>query len=199
MLLTAGCGVPTQESAQVINDAPPALFEDLPEPTVTTTPQNPGPGIILRLYWHTETGVLVRFERPLSEQPVPDEVLVNLAQGPTEEEQARDPSTLVQRRFVADPPPQFLGVNGEGTARLRVADGIRETDNLRLAAAQIVCTTLQFTLIDSVILEDSQGDIPLTDNDANPIEGPAMASDFGDCEPPPITLGDGAPGTTTSG
>ena len=196
-MLLASCGIPTQDSAQVIDDAPPALFEDLPEPTVTTA-LNQAPGIILRLYWHTETGVLVRFERPLAEQPVPDEALLGLAQGPSEEEQARDPSTVVQRRFVADPPPQFQGVSAEGTARLRVADGIREADDLRLASAQIVCTALQFLLIDSVVLEDSLGDISLTDNDANPIEGPATAAHFGNCESPPITVIEPESTTTTT-
>jgi hypothetical protein len=182
--IAAGCGIPTDRQAQSVDNPPEELFEPLPTTTSTTAP-NQEVIYRLRLYWHTDGGVLVVRERIYGVSPTLSEALNELAAGPREGERAEDPSTFYDQKFPAAINPQQADVV-DGIAYISVADepDFRGLPNRRLAAAEIVCTTIQFDLVNAVIIEDSLGVINVTDINANPIEGPADASQFDGCEPP---------------
>lgn len=187
--LVMACGLPAEESAQIIDDPRPELFETAPETPSTTEP--PGETINLRLFWHTDRDILVVVNRAYSESPTIQEALDALTQGPSLEEQGRNPTTFIQRKFNVSLAPRSLSVNVEsGEAVIQVADEalFREDTDRRIAASEIVCTALQFRNIDSVTIVDSLGAIPLTDLDAEPIDGPAMAVHYDDCMPPESTV-----------
>ncbi len=185
--LTTACGIPAEDTAQIIDEPRPELFETVPETTSTTQP--PGAAVNLRLYWHTDRDILVVVNRAYSESPSIQEALDVLTQGPSLEEQGRNPTTFIQRKFNVSLAPRYLSLNIEtGEAVIQVADEalFREDSDRRIAASEIVCTALQFRNIDSITIVDSLGTIPLTDLDAEPIDGPAMAVHYDDCMPPEI-------------
>ncbi len=183
LALAAGCGIPTQGEARAIEDPPVALFEPLPTTTSTSLPDR-DTIYRLRLYWHTDGGELVVRERIYGVSPTLSEALDELSAGPRTNELAEDPSTFYGVKFSPSVNPRQDNVEN-GVAYILVSDDFRAEENRRLAAAEIVCTALQFNRVDAVIIRDSQGEIPVTDINANPIEGPADASDFDNCESPP--------------
>lgn len=196
-VLLAGCGIPAQDAARPIPDeeVPSQLFEVLE--TTSTTESALAP-VNLRLFWHTDADVLVAVTRSFTESPTLPEALRDLTLGPSEREQTEHPAVFGPRFTQALAPTQLSVV--EGTATILVADqaNFRGSSNRRVTAWEIVCTTLQFKLVERVIIADSQGEISLSDIDARPIEGPADASHYGDCEvPAPIVLPDPTTTTTT--
>lgn len=191
-VVVTACGIPAEESAQIIDEPRPELFETVPETTSTTEPP-PGETVNLRLYWHTDRDILVIVNRAFSESPTIQEALEFLTQGPSLEEQGRNPTTFIQRKFNVSLAPRYLSLNLEtGEATIQVADAalFREDTDRRIAASEIVCTALQYKNIDSVTIVDSLGIIPLTDLDAEPIDGPAMAVHYDECMPPEVPVAD---------
>lgn len=190
--LMVGCGIPAEDTAQIIDEPRPELFETIPETTSTTEPP-PGETVNLRLYWHTDRDILVIVNRAFSESPTIQEALDALTQGPSLEEQGRNPTTFIQRKFNVSLAPRYLSLDLEtGEAIIQVADAalFRDDTNRRIAASELVCTAVQYKNIDSVTIVDSLGIIPLTDLDAEPIDGPAMAVHYDDCMPPEVPAAD---------
>ena len=184
LLFAAACGIPLDESAQVINDPPQELFDELAAATTSTALASTDPQIILRLYWHDEADELVIVRRGLARQPTPDEALAALTQGPTEEELRADRTTFIQVNFESLLDPKFTEVEA-GIATISVADEANLRNSVNpIIAAEIVCTMLQFRNVDGVEITDSAGKINLTDIGANPIEGAARLIHFDECLEP---------------
>lgn len=182
-LTLAGCSVPTDDGAQAVDDIPEEVFAELPT-TTTTTPVLDEDVVNVRFYFHDEDGVLVRVFRPFDEAPALGDTLTQLLEGPRQDETSPT-GRFIQATMNPTLAPQVTDIS-DGVAYLTVSDepGFREAANRRLAAAELVCTAVQYVLVDAVVISDSQGTIPLTDLDAETIDGPARAVHYEDCEPP---------------
>lgn len=195
-LIGAACGIPTQESAEVLPDLPESL---LAATTSTIAVAEDESRYELALFWHDGQGRLRRIVRPTSLEPTPQEAVDALLGGPTAEENAANPAELI----ALDPGLGDLELDPvvnapvDGIMTIDVGDtDFRELDNKRNAAAELVCTLTQFTGVAGVLVSDSQPDpVVLVGSNSEAIEGPATRAHFGDC----LTVEEGpSPETTTS-
>lgn len=183
--LIAACGIPTDESPQV--EAFPAdLLKELPPTTATPVPQPESEVDSLSLYFHDNNDQLVRVRRPIAPSPTINDALQFVVVGPSEEEQRLQAPAIVLPRLPSNLNPVVTSIE-DGTAVITVADAadFRNDPNRLIAAAELVCTAVQYRDVDGVYIEDSEGTIPLTDLEASPISGPANASHYENCVPPP--------------
>ncbi len=188
----ASCGIPTNRSPQV-EAFPDDLLQELPPTTATPTAQPESDTSALSLYFHDRNDQLVRVRRV--QAPAINEALQLLVAGPTEEEQLQYLPALILSRLSSNLNPRVSRIDDDRTAYITVADeaDFRNDPNRRLGAAELVCTALQYRLVDGVYIEDSQGIIPLTDLEAVPISGPTNATAYENCQPQAL-----APTTTSS-
>ena len=187
MAIAAACGIPTGQSAQV-EEFPDDLLEQLPPTTAISEPQPESDAVLLSLYFHNDSGQLVRVRRAGSESPPINIALQSVVDGPTEEEQrAFAPAGVIVAQLPSNLNPRVSFIDDDdGTAYITVADeaDFRNDPDRLLAAAELVCTAVQFVRVDGVYIEDSKDIIPLTDLDARPIDGPANASHYENCLSP---------------
>ena len=192
-LLASACGIPV--SGQVETIAPEG-HEELLDGTTSTTEPVPEPEdtdvIGLQLYFIGPDDLLERVERPFAEPAIIDDLLVALEQGPTTEEAAlfdelgilesRIPDGLAASSGPKDDDLQIQQINVDpaGELRVRLQD---DPAAARLIVSQLVCTVLGLPLeISGVqIFDGGEGPLQLSDNDAEPITGPATLDDFDGC------------------
>ncbi len=193
ILSAAACGIPTDQSA-TIEQFPEDLLDELPPTTAVADLQPESDVILLSLYFHNGNAQLIRVRRPVTESPPINDALQLVVDGPTEEEQRAFAQSIVLARVPSNLNPRVARIDdADRTAYITVAEeaDFRNDPDRRLAAAELVCTAVQFIRVDGVYIEDSQGSISLTDLDARPIIGPANASHFENCQSPvptpPIT------------
>ncbi len=178
--LVVSCGVPTHD-AEVIAGVPDDVQGSLASSS-TTTPLDEDESVGVRFYFHDENERMVRVVRRYPEPPRFQDTLRTLLEGPRDDEQ--NPPTFIQAAGTPALEPTFIDLDREtGTAFISVADdaGFREDENRRIAAAEIVCTAVQYDNVQGIVISDSQGPIPLTDLGAQPIDGAATAADYDDC------------------
>lgn len=180
--LVASCAIPTHDGAQAVGNVPDDVFAELPT-TATTAAVLDASTVNVRFYFHDTRGGLVRVVRPFDEAPRLENTLNELLEGPRQDETSPT-GDFIQAAISPTLAPRVTKIEG-GVAYLTVADeaGFRDAPNRRLASAELVCTAVQYVLVDAVVISDSQDEIPLTDLDAETIVGPATAADYDDCEP----------------
>lgn len=186
MLSAAACGIPTDQSAQR-ERFPEDLLDELPPTTATAEPQPESDVILLSIYFHNDNAQLIRVKRPGGESPPINDALQSVVDGPTEEEQRAFAPSIVLTLLPSNLNPRVSRIDdADQVAYITVADeaGFRNNPDRRQAAAELVCTAVQFIRVDGVYIVDSQGIISLTDLDARPISGPANASHYDNCQSP---------------
>ncbi len=157
----------------------------------TTTTTEPQAGTQIRLYFVSDQGLEQVF-RPFLAEPTIPEILTALQEGPTEGEQAENPTLRTELPAGLNPNPQprdegqetvIVDVSDEGGLRLLINDNPVKAE---FVLTQLVCTLTKLNLLSGVPItgvefHDSQGRIPIVDANRASIEGPARASDFNDC------------------
>ena len=193
-LAAAACGIPIDEDAKPLSqDGHEEALGGAPTTTATTAPADDP--FLLNLYFVGPDNKLEVVQRPYSEGPTINDVLHDLEVGPTPEELDQVQETLGNLKTLIPPGlsarlngrdidrgVQFIMVDPSAMLRQRLDD---EPANARVAVKQIVCTVLQ-ALDDELGLrgvEIYDGDeiLPLTDDNAQPLDGPATLEDFSNC------------------
>ncbi len=190
----AGCGLPEQERAEVIEDVPADVRAVDATPNTVPAKEVDAAPFSLVLYWHEgNQGRLIRVARPWEAQPTPEEALTQLIKGPTGQEREETagveffgPDTGLTDAELA---PVLEGPV-DGVIKVTVGGvGFRELPNKANVGAELVCTLTELDGIDGVVVYDAQPEpINLVGSNAESIEGPARRSNFGDCvtvDPPP--------------
>ncbi len=160
--------------------------------TTTTTQPLPEEGTQIRLYFVSDRGLEQVF-RPFLAEPTIPEILTALQEGPTEVEQAEDPSLRTELpaglnpdaegRDPAEETTMIVNVDDEGGLRLLFNDNPPKAE---FVLTQLVCTLTSLNLLSGIPIAgvefyDSEGRIPIVDANSTSINGPARASDFRDC------------------
>lgn len=191
--IAASCGLPVSEVEAIAAED----HQELLNGTTTTTEPVPEPQdpetTTLTLYFIGPDSKLERVERDFT-LPVVDDVLNALEAGPSPEEQAlfeergllesRIPEGLSARSGGrnTDLGIQRVDVDPAGDLRVRLE---AEPAVARLTVKQIVCTILELPVdeISGVEIFDGEEEaLQLSDNDAEPITGPATIEDFDGCK-----------------
>ncbi len=190
--LASACGIPVSGEVQYL--AQDDRQELLQGTTSTTLPPATGGSttIDIGLFFIGPDDKLERVIRQYPEAPKVNEVLADLEAGPlpAEIDQFEDLGTL-QSLLPAGLSPvlgsrdeergvQQVIVNPEAELRERLEEDLVTG---RLIVSQIVCTILEvgLTNVTGVEIYDGEEAIPLSDNAAQPIIGPAMLEDFDNC------------------
>lgn len=190
-LLAAACGIPTEETVEAL---PQTGHEELLDGTTSTTEEPPElvneDVKIVSLYFIGIDSKLEVVERPLARPVTGSALLGVLEAGPTTEERNAFaevgilttllPSGLNGQFTESNPETGVQPVLVDPAAELRLLDD----DTRRIIVSQIVCTVLLLRQpgIFGVEIFDGEEPIPLTDNNAEPIEGPAELEDFNGCQ-----------------
>jgi hypothetical protein len=192
LCVAAACGIPGQDSAQVVTDVPAGLLAVTSTTAVAAQNQYP---YELVLYWHAGQGRLVRVVRNVETPPTLQEAVDQLLAGPTQAENANPADFIQPDSGLTQLAPSVSSPDENGVVTVTVSpdSGFRNLDNKRQAAAELVCTITEFPGTTGVIVRDDQPDpIGLVGTNSEPIDGPANRSEFGDC------LTDNPPTTATS-
>lgn len=191
VLLAAACGVPVNDEVQVL--ARDGHEELLDGTTTTTEPPPPSAGTptkTVMLYFLGADNKLEVVQRAFPSPVTGAEVLTALEQGPVPAEAEPFEELGILTTLLPDGLAGAFGERNEETGVQRVnvdpkAD-FRLLDDVtrRLIVSQIVCTVLNLNQpgISGVEIFDGEEAIPLNDNDAEPIQGPAELADFDDCK-----------------
>lgn len=191
----AACGVPIDEEARVLDhEGHEEVLAGASTTTSTTVPEDDP--FVVTLYFVGQDDKLEVVERPYSEPPLINDVLANLEEGPTPDELDLFQETVGNLKTLIPPGlsaelngrdedrgVQFILVDPEAMLRQLLDD---EPPIARVAVKQIVCTVLQLpTLedlgIDGVEIYDGEELLPLTDDAAQPLAGPATLGAFSNC------------------
>lgn len=201
--LAGACGVPIDDTVEVIDTEEFAALTDPPTTTVTVEPVPALEGDAFALYFINGTQELESVVRPFAEGTTLSGLVQALVEGPTADEQVE--SVLVTRlQPIAD--PRIIG-NEDGTLTVLLADEaeVRTDENLRSIFGQLVCTMGRLVGVDRVALEDSEGPIPFSPGAGEP-RPTVSIEEYGTCEPeapeaedPDTTEGEGTEGDTTDG
>ncbi len=183
VVVVTSCGLATEDAASPVEA--PEFWED--GTTSTTGSTNENDLFSLTLYWIDSADVnplLLRTVRFRDVAPVIEDGLAALVEGPSEETREAYPN--VRTFFTAQLNPTVEAAPTDGLLVIRVADeaGFREEPRAELFQ-QLVCTLTEPSLtngaVDRVRVVDSQGDIPLTNYNLEPLEGGGTRADYGDC------------------
>lgn len=188
--VAGGCGLPESDQVEVLaQDDHRELLEGTTSTEVPVADPEDEEAPRVRLFFIGEDNKLESVIRSFREGSNKNDVLKALEAPPTAEEIAAYEGIL--QTFLLDGlAPRFGEPNREtGSQPILVEDvGLRQrvedqTDTGRLIVRQIVCTVLSLNLDDVVGVEiyDGEEPIPLTDNAAQPIIGPAELEDFDNC------------------
>ncbi len=200
LLAAAGCGLDTEEQAEVIEDVQYDLLSTSTSTTSTTVPERPS--FTVNFYWHTASNNGLRIlQRLREERPSPAQTLTELVVGPLPEDFEENPDLQTQLDPTME--PQLSQVDGS-TYQIQIVWPAEEQLTTEMAA-EFVCTATQFAEIDAVTIVNSEG-VPfaLSGAGAIPIVGAARPVDFGDCEEDPLPGevepedGEGQDGETTT-
>lgn len=192
--IVSSCVVPTDESAAPVESVPDDLFAAPSSSTTTPEPPPETDAFQLALYWNLDTPdgnrTLISVVRRKSEPFTFNEALALLVEGPNEADQAEYGDVgVIQPRVGPLLNPQFAGPDEAGTVFITVADdfGLRANDQIKVQLAEeLVCTLTTLERVSGVVVEDSQGAIPLPDVRTETITGPATRSDYA-CDPVDLT------------
>ncbi len=187
LLVLASCSIPKDTAASPITSVPYGLLEKN-SPT-TAEPVEEETEFKLLPYWvlSTDPRALVLSNRPRETPPSLQDAYDVLVQGPNDVDKAENPdlTTLVPSSLGAVL-PENPDENGILTITIDAESGFKDSVNREPIGAQLVCTYLTFNLVEGVEMVDTNGDaVPMTGFGAITIIGPANASHFNDCEPPP--------------
>ena len=184
-LLAASCVLPEDQQAAELPQVPRELLTTTTGVPVSLEPEPEDPSYEFLLFWHDENDQLHRVGRILDAPPSIEDALSQLLSGPSDEEAVLDDGTIVSNRVVPalGPTARLLENN---VLVITVADDFafrdREADKIPITE-ELVCTLIGIEGAVAVTIEDSAGEITLTDKAAQVITGPATRADFGDCVP----------------
>ena len=180
LLAVTSCVLPADQQASELEDIPPGLF------TTTTgvpTPSEPEPAqsFELALFWHDGDGRLVRVNRLLDNPPTIEDALVNLVDGPQAEEVLLDGALISPRVVAALAPIATLGDNEVLIITVSDSFSFRDLADQKIPITEeLVCTLTGLEGVAAIRIEDSLGEIALTNIEASPI-GAATRADFAGC------------------
>ncbi len=195
--LVAACGIPVGEPEALSTEG----REDLLFGTSTTTTTSPvdevdGDLVTQSLYFISSDDKLEVVERAYLENPEINDVLQELEEAPRPEDQEAFAEFDLTLRSVVPVglDATLLELTEEDEARgvrvLRVSpegelreELLANPPRARLIVSQLVCTFFGLVSVDTigVVIEDDTGRLQPTDLDSQPIEGPVVREDFGDC------------------
>ena len=189
-IVVAACGIPIDEAATPI-DPETVEYELLATTTSTTsTTVVEAPRIFVNFYWHGIDNRLAVVPKGRETNPSPQETLQELVAGPLETDLEESPDLVTLLDDTME--PVLISPETGDVYRIqinRAAAEVLTTDQ----AAEFVCTVTQFDEIGLVEIIDLEGELySLSGFGAVALNGPAKASDFGDCEPEPLVLDDPA-------
>ncbi len=187
------CGIPVSGEVEVL--AQEEHLELLDGTTSTTVPvADPGApdSTPVKLFFVGADSKLEFVVRDFTDDAKRNDVLNALESGPTVQEIEQFEGPVILQTFVPlGLSARFDQLDEETGAQRIVVDpeaGLRQdveeqAADGRLIVSQIVCTVLELELpgVEGVEIYDGEEAIPLSDNAAQPIVGPAVAEDFGGC------------------
>ncbi|HVX20621.1 MAG TPA: GerMN domain-containing protein [Acidimicrobiales bacterium] len=145
-VLLAGCGIPTQTAAQVVDrrDVPFGLAD--PAPTTTSLPV---PSVDVTVFFEGAER-LVAVSRAVPRPASPEEVLDALGRGPTTAE-----STGGWRSPISTATPLAVVGQRDGTITVRVPRAFTQLggQDQIVAAAQLVFSLTAFAAVDRVVIQ----------------------------------------------
>lgn len=191
MLLGAGCGLPVSGEVEVLAaDEHRELLDGTTSTTLLVAEPGESNSKRVKLFFIGPDDKLESVIRPFPEDAVNNNVLEALEDGPSEDELAgfETLQTFIPLGLAA----QFDTVDEERGSMPIIVDPIgelrrrveEEPDQGTLIVSQLVCTVLNLNLegVRGVEIYDGGEDpIPLSDNAAERIIGPAQIDDFDDC------------------
>lgn len=189
-LAATACGLPVNDEVEVLARDGHEELLDGTTTTIEAPPASEGAQMkIVMLYFIGADNKLEVVERAFTLPLTGPDVMTALAEGPTPLEAEPFAELGIVQTLIPEGLNADLGDRNEETGVQRVdVDPIAELrlqddDNRRLVVSQIVCTVLSLNQPDifGVEIYDGEEAIPLTDNDAQPIQGPAGIDDFDDC------------------
>lgn len=203
-LTTASCVLPEDDEAGILQEIPEDLYTTTTAVPVTTEPEPEEISYELNLFWHDQDGRLLQIVRKLDAQPSIEDVLADLVNGPSEEEQLLDSAVNIIPRVVIGLEP-IATMTENNVLVINVATdfelGAREDDKV-LITEELVCTLTNLAGVSALRVFDGEGEIPLSGDGNRPIAGAAAPADFGDCliieEPSPDPAADGTTEDETS-
>lgn len=190
-IVGTGCGLPVSGEVEYLeNDEHLELLNGTTSTTVLVAEPGEEDSTPVRLFFIGPDGKLEFVVRPLPAESVNNDVLTALESGPIEAEIAE--FETLQTFIPAGLAAQFGTIDLERGSMPIIVDpegGLRERlegepDEARLIISQLVCTVLSLNLggVQGVEIYDGGEDaLPLSDNAAQPIIGPAKREDFGNC------------------
>lgn len=181
---TSSCVLPNEDQAAPVENIPPGLFTTTT--AVADEPELPAEDVSyqLNLYWHNGVNHLVLVSRQRETPPTIEEVLNGLTQGPTESEKLESAEPPIGSNVQASLQPTAV-LEENGVLVVTVSDDFKFRefrDDKILITEELVCSLTRLSNVSAVRIDDSQGQISLADSEAQGIDGPASASDFGNCE-----------------
>ncbi len=180
LLSASSCVLPEDQQASELEDIPPGLFTTTTGVATTSEPV-PAQSFELALYWHDGDGRLVRVDRLLDNPPTIDDALINLVDGPKAEEVLLDGALIGPRVVAALAPVATLGDNEVVIITVADSFSFRELADQKIPITEeLVCTLTGLDGVTAIRIEDSLGEIALTNIEASPI-GAATRADFADC------------------
>lgn len=192
-LLLAACGIPVSEPEALSTEGREDLLLGT---TTTTTIVDPARTVQFQLYFLNPEDKLETIERTYVDGASINEVLEDLVgQPPQPDEQPDNEETGLLRTAIPDgltatlldetPAQAAIGIrviqiNPEAQLRASLDEA---PDQARLGVKQLVCTFLGVAPDGTVGVElhDDQGELPLTDDAAQPFSGAATEERFGGC------------------
>ncbi len=180
LLFASSCVLPEDQQASELQDIPPGLFTTTTGVPTTSEPV-PAQSFELALYWHDGDGQLVRVNRLLDNPPTFDDALINLVDGPNAEEVLLDGALISPRVVAALAPIATLSDNEVLVITVADSFSFRELADQKIPITEeLVCTLTGLDGVTAIRIEDSLGEIALTNIEASPI-GAATRADFADC------------------
>ncbi len=191
--IATSCGIPVSGEVEVLAQGD---HLELLDGTTSTTMQVADPGAPdstpVNLFFVGADNKLEFVVRDFANNATQNDVLNALEGGPAAEEIEQFEGPAILQTFVpAGLAARFDELDLEAGAQRIVVDpeaGLRQqveeaAADGRLIVSQIVCTVLDLELegVVGVEIYDGEEAIPLSDNAAQPIIGPAVADDFGGC------------------
>lgn len=183
LLVTSSCVLPEDQQAGELEEVPAELLTTTTAVPTTLVPE-PEESFELALFWHDENGVLVKVTQLLETPPTFTDALERLVLGPNTEEVLLDGAVITPRVGPALDPVARVGDNGVLLIRVADAFSFRDLQDQKIPITEeLVCTLTGLDGIAAIRIEDSLGEIALTNIEASPIDA-ATQADFAECATP---------------
>ncbi len=164
----SGCGVPTEDSARVMEQTAPAARRS-PTPAVTAT------GTVVERLFLVRDGLLVAVERKVPTRPDAQQLVADLIAGPTPAEQDAGIISALQGVTAIS---SATDAGGSATVELSTAlEGIGRADDV-LPFAQLVCTLSSRQEISRVVFTRQGARIGVPREDGSLTEDPLTCADY---------------------